>query len=346
MTHRSNHRVTLVKLSAFAAVSAAIAAYLVILVDDSPPDSMTSYTAVFKDVSGLQVGDEVRVASVAVGKVDAMGIGTRNTVRVAFDVPADIPLTRTTRATVRYKNLIGDRYLELAKPDGQSELLGENRTIPVSHTAAALDLDTLLNGFKPLFAGLAPKQINALSAQLIKVLQGQNGAVASLVTTIASFTTTVAERGELVGRVIDNLNAVLGTVDQHRDELSQVITELKNLSKGLDKDAPTVLAALGEIDNVAVSGEDLLARNDQTIAADLAGLRTVTGNLDRKDDQLASILDQLPGHYQSVMPTGSFGNFFNFYLCGLRLRITPESDPTAKPVTTPWINSDTARCQP
>lgn len=346
MTYRTKHRATLLKLSVFAAVSAAIAAYLAILVSDSSPDSMTSYTAVFEDVSGLQEGDEVRVASVAVGKVESMTIGARNTVRVGFGVPTDIPLTHTTKATVRYKNLIGDRYLELAKPDRPSQPLGANRTIPISRTAAALDLDTLLNGFKPLFAGLAPKQINALSTQLIKVLQGQNGAVASLVTTIASFTTTVAERGELVGRVIDNLNAVLGTVDQHREELSQVITQLKDLSKGLDKDAPTVLAALGEIDTVAVSGEDLLARTDQTIAADLAGLRTVTGNLDRKDDQLASILDQLPGHYQAVMPTGSFGNFFNFYLCGLQLRITPEADPTAKPVTTPWINSDAARCQP
>lgn len=126
MTYRTKHRTTLLKLSVFAAVSAAIAAYLAILVSDSSPDSMTSYTAVFEDVSGLQEGDEVRVASVAVGKVESMKIGARNTVRVGFDVPADIPLTLTTRATVRYKNLIGDRYLELAKPDGTSQPMGRS----------------------------------------------------------------------------------------------------------------------------------------------------------------------------------------------------------------------------
>ena len=345
MSYRKDHRVTLVKLGVFAAISAVIAAFLVTIVSDTPPGAMTSYTGVFEDVSGLQAGDEVRVASVAVGKVDSIDLGARNSVEVRFDVPSDIPLTTTTRATVRYKNLIGDRYLELAKPDGPSQPLGSDGVIPIGRTAAALDLDTLLNGFKPLFAGLAPKQINALSAELIQVLQGQNGAVASLVNTIASFTTTVAKRDELVGRVIDNLNAVLGTVDQHRGELSQVITQLTSLSKGLDRDAPTVLAALDQIDTIARDGEDLLDRTDETLPADLAGLRSVAGNLHRKDDQLASILDQMPGHYEAVMPAGSFGNFFNFYLCGLRLRITPENDPTAKPVTTPWINSDVARCE-
>ncbi|NHA01238.1 hypothetical protein G5V59_19030 [Nocardioides sp. W3-2-3] len=37
--------------------------------------------------------------------------------------------------------------------------------IPIANTASALDLDTLLNGFKPLFAGLNPSQVNELSQQ-------------------------------------------------------------------------------------------------------------------------------------------------------------------------------------
>lgn len=76
------------KLCVFAAVPAAIAAYVTILASDSSPDSMTSNKTVFEDVSGLQEGDEVRVAGVAEGKVESITIGARNIAKsLGFDVP-------------------------------------------------------------------------------------------------------------------------------------------------------------------------------------------------------------------------------------------------------------------
>ena len=90
---------------------------------------------------------------------------------------------------MRYKNLIGDRYLELSGgSNGRGTTLQPGATIPASRTSPALDLDTLLNGFKPLFAGLDPKQINAVSSEIVQVFQGESGTIGTLLATVSSLT--------------------------------------------------------------------------------------------------------------------------------------------------------------
>ncbi len=100
---------------------------------------------------------------------------------------------------MRYKNLIGDRYLELSDGNGQGNPLPDGATIPAQRTSPALDLDTLLNGFKPLFTGLDPTQINAVSTEIIQVFQGESGTVSSLLTTVGALTSTLADRDQLIG---------------------------------------------------------------------------------------------------------------------------------------------------
>ena len=48
------------------------------------------------------------------------------------------------------------------------------------------------------------------------MLQGEGGTVNSLLAHTASLTKTLADRDAVIGRAIDNLNAVLGTVDDAR----------------------------------------------------------------------------------------------------------------------------------
>ena len=85
-------------------------------------------------------------------------------------------------------------------------------TIPVSRTKPALNLTELFNGFQPLFQALTPTEVNQLSMNIVKVLQGEGGTVGSLMSNTASLTNALADRDELIGRVIDNLSAMLKTV--------------------------------------------------------------------------------------------------------------------------------------
>ena len=77
------------------------------------------------------------------------------------------------------------------------------QTIPLTRTVPALDLDSVIGGFKPLFRALSPDQVNALSGQLDQALQGQGATIASFLTQTAALTNTLADRDQLIGEVID-----------------------------------------------------------------------------------------------------------------------------------------------
>lgn len=116
----------------------------------------TGYSAVFTHVSGLRAGQFVRAAGVEVGKVAKVTlIDGDKQVLVDFTVDRSLSLDQATTASIRYLNLIGDRYLELGR--GHSgQRLAPGATIPLEHTHPALDLDALR--VSPTLPNVGPRQ--------------------------------------------------------------------------------------------------------------------------------------------------------------------------------------------
>lgn len=338
---RARERSDLIKLAIFLAVSAVLTGYLVIITSEARPGDYQRYRASFENVSGLEVGDKVRIAGVVVGKVAEVSVRPDASVQVDFDVEKDLPLNTATRATVQYRNLIGDRVLLLSRPDDNAPRLAPGAMIPVSNTASALDLDTLLNGFKPLFAGLSPSQINQLSAQLIGVLQGQDSAIRTLVTTVGSFTNSIADREGLVSEVIGNLQSVLQTVEENKAGLGSLIDELSELTAGLDRQDTQILDAAASIDGFSKRASTLIRQARADLTPGLQGLTSSARGLNKSSDTLEAVLAKLPTHYTKILQSASYGNFFNFFLCGVRVQLTGGENP----VRTPWVISDLARCR-
>ncbi len=132
-----------------------------------------TYTAMFKDVTGLAAGQEVRIAGVRVGEVKAITVAKdRVHADVQFKVLKTSVLTQGTKATIKYRNLVGERYIALTQEVGGATPLKDGATIGLDHTQSALDLTVLFNGFKPLFAALSPKDVNELSGNIISVAAG------------------------------------------------------------------------------------------------------------------------------------------------------------------------------
>lgn len=340
---KRRERNDLIKFSAFLAIAAAFTLWVAAVTGEVRPGDREDYKAVFDDVSGLAVGDDIRIAGVDVGKVREIDVQADNTVLVTFDVRKGQELTTGTHATIQYRNLIGDRVIQLTRGEKDSgETLAVGATLPASQTASALDLDTLLNGFKPLFAGLSPTQVNELSGQLIQVLQGQQSSVATLVDSVASFTTTIGNREQLIGEVIRNLNSVLGTVDDRKATVGLLLDRLDALLTGLDKQDTQVLDAAARISTFADRTSTLVARARGDLRADLQGVTVSARGLNKRADTLDALLKKLPSHYETLQNTASYGNFFNFFLCGVRIQTGLSAD---QPVLTPWIYSDAPRCK-
>ncbi|HEV7830057.1 MAG TPA: MCE family protein, partial [Pseudonocardiaceae bacterium] len=136
-------------------------------------DEETKYNAVFKNVSGLETDDFVRIAGVEVGKVKGIKVRDDGTVDVEFAADKSVVLTEGSRVAIRYENLTGDRFVALEEGAGGTRKLNAGDTIPLARTEPALDLDALIGGFRPLFNALSPDQVNALTGQLIEAFQGQ-----------------------------------------------------------------------------------------------------------------------------------------------------------------------------
>src|SRR5262249_8265489 len=153
-------------------------------------------------------------------------------------------------------------------------------TIPLSHTQPALDLTELFNGFKPLFQALSPDDVNQLSYGIIQVFQGEGGTIDSLLANTAQLTSTIADKDKVIGQVIDNLNTVLTTVNQHSAQLSSLIATTQQLVSGLAADRQPISDAIGSLGDLADTTAGLLDQGRAPLKDDIAGLGQLSHNLD------------------------------------------------------------------
>jgi phospholipid/cholesterol/gamma-HCH transport system substrate-binding protein len=287
---------SLIKLVVFIVVTVLATGLLAATIGNLRFGGTTSYQALFTDATGLLKGDDVRIAGVRVGEVDGVAVarkGDRSVARVTFNVDSDRPVAVSTRAQIRYRNLVGQRYVALSEGAGSGRALTEHGTIPLRQTQPALDLTVLFNGFKPLFAALNPQDVNAFAMEIIKTLQGEAGDVNSLLGHTASLTSTLADRDAVIGRTIDNLNAVLGTVDERGKQLSTLISELQRFVSGLASDRQAIGASLTNIANLADATAGLVKEGRPAIRADVKELGAVAGNLDDNKKVVAGVLQRL-----------------------------------------------------
>ncbi|MGY4867521.1 MCE family protein [Mycolicibacterium elephantis] len=305
--------------------------------------AQSSFRAEFSSASGLREGDFVRVAGVEVGKVTNVRIQDDNRALVEFAVDESVVLTDGTRALIRWDNIIGDRFLELAEGAGGFERLLPNQTIPLTRTEPALNLDSLIGGFKPLFRALDPDQLNDLTGQLIQALQGQGPAIGSLLAQTAALTNTVADRDELIGEVIVNLNSVLGSLAEESGQFAKGVEKLAEFTAGLAARRTDVGAALSAVDAASISITDLLRQGRAPLKEAVAQTDRVAAIAVADHEYLDRILDTLPDAYQALARQGLYGDYFSFYVCDLVLKLNGKG---GQPVYVKVAGQSSGRCAP
>ena len=117
-----SHRSMVIKVSIFAVVMLLVSAGLVVVFGDFRFGSESTYHATFADVSRLKAGQKVRIAGVPVGAVSGVKLNPDNTIDVAFGVDKRYTLYSSTRAAIRYENLVGDRFLEITSGPGELQI--------------------------------------------------------------------------------------------------------------------------------------------------------------------------------------------------------------------------------
>jgi len=315
---------TLLKLGVVSLVLIFFTALITVVFGQMRFDRTTTYSAEFNNISGLRSGQFVRASGVEIGKVkDIQLVDGGHRVRVDFDVVHSVPLYQSTTAQVRYLNLIGDRYLEIKRGDGEGadRVLPPHGFIPLSHTRPALDLDALIGGFKPLFRALDPDKINNIATSIITVFQGQGGTINDILDQTAQLTSHIAERDEAIGEVIKNLNIVLDTTVKHRKDFDQTVDNFEKLISGLNDHADSFAAGIANLSNGAGTVGDLLADNRTLLHKTLNYLEPIQQPIIDQRDLYDDQLKRTPIGMNIVgNAVGNYGDWVNFYLCDLTLK--------------------------
>ncbi|WHT21991.1 MlaD family protein [Crossiella sp. CA-258035] len=305
----------LAKLTVFTAVTVTLTALLALTIANSTAGPKSAYSARFTDVTGLNVGDEVRMSGVRLGSVTQIAVVEQKQARVEFEVDSAAPLPAAVTLTVKYRNLVGQRYLALALDGNVREKLPWGAEIPLSRTRPALNLTVLFNGFRPLFQALNPEQLNKLAGEIIQVFQGEGGTIESILGHTASLTSAIAAKDKVIGEVVANLNTVLDTVNDRTGELTGLLDQLQRLASGLAAQRQPIgsaITALGELTEVTAN---LLDQARPALKTDIGALGQIAGQLGNRSDLLESFLDRFPTKVRSIARVASYGGWFNFFAC-------------------------------
>ncbi|UVE93963.1 MlaD family protein [Dietzia sp. B32] len=284
------------------------------------------YSAEFDDVGGLGPGSEVTVAGVRVGRV--LGVdreiraGGEVTAVVHFEVEQDNPVTAGARASVRYGDMLGIRYLSLdPTPGGAPAVRGavdmpEGSRIPLEDTTGPVDLTALVNGFKPLFDSVRPEEVNALSHTVVAAFQGEPGAMDTLLSRLALLSRDVLDREDVYTRLADNVEALGDTLTGREGDLRRLVRGLDEVSGALADGGGRDLALL--IDRGGASSAALAAmleETDRDLRTSVDAARHTTDGWVPRTDEFESTLGRVPGFAREVNALTRKGGFLSLYMC-------------------------------
>jgi phospholipid/cholesterol/gamma-HCH transport system substrate-binding protein len=326
-----------IKSLIFIVVTVTVTVILGVSIAHTGVSATVGYKAVFTDVTGLSVGDDVDIAGVRVGDVTSISVYKRNLALVGFSIQQGRTLPASATATIKWLNLVGQRYMELGQGTGPvGRALPPGSTIPVARTTPPVNLTELFNGFQPLFQALTPGDVNQLASEIIQIFQGETPNITELVATVGSLTSTLATRDQVIGEVITNLNSVLHTVSKRSGELAGLVNTLQQLVSGLAADRQPIGSAISAIGSLTNATAGLLQVARAPLRTDITQLGRLATNLDNNSGVVNSFLRTLPVKMEEIGKLASYGGWLNFFLCdavvsGVKEQFGPN--PTGVPIT-------------
>ena len=331
-------RSTILRLVVFVLVTGFFTGYLAVTIGNIQLfKDQYELTAVFDDVTGLLPNDNVKVAGVVVGKVTGIRV-ERGEAIVDFVVDDEVKMPSDSQAVIRWRNLLGQRFLYLQPGDAATTLQEGDR---ITDTRAVVDLGELFNRLGPIVKAIEPAQVNAFLDSITAALDGNEEEVRSTIDDLATLTSALAARDEAIQRLIDNLNTVAGTINSRDAQIRTVLDNLLALATTFRENTDVLDAAITDLGDVSENFASLLESNRAEIDRIIDSLETLVAVVKEKLPSLDVTVANLDEASRALFRSASYGEFLNQeILCSRFGTQTPAlaspCDPSsAKPGGTP-----------
>ena len=247
------------------------------------------YRAAFRNVAGLNLGDEVRYGGLVVGSVTRLTLDPQDPTRieVAFRVRPQTPIRADTYATITQVGLLGQPYLNLEAGLPTSPPLPPRSRLPtrdnltfqdaMSRLALFLDrADTLLHGVERIAASSPWERIDKTLSRVDVLL------------------TNAATGSERVMANLDQATGRLTAMIERTDGLVRSLdTAFRGASPALRQAQREMLAAMRDLRALLGDMRDATGDGDR--------LARIMDNLVAASDDLARLADRLEKEPTSVL---------------------------------------------
>jgi len=189
------------------------------------------------------------------------------------------------------------------------------------------------------------------SAEWLRVTLSSIGdaVIATDLNGVVTFMNPVAEaltgcsRDELIGQVIDNLNAVMGSFGGQNRQFAKAVDSLSELIKGLAAHKTEISNAVAYTNAASATIADLLSQARPPFKNTVAQTDRVASLVAADRDSFDDFLNILPENHHAMARLGLYGGFWSFYLCDLLLKVNGKG---GQPVYVKLAGQDTGRCAP
>jgi len=230
--------------------------------------------AEFATANGLVPQAEVRVSGVHVGTVLTISDASDGGALVKMALQPNIQLRQDTRAVIRPKTLLGEKFVELVRPQSSDQpYLPSGATIPKTLTSQAIEIDDILNAMDAQTRQAMSESFRQLGVALDGRQQDVSAALQPLDTTMSNLRplARVGEsRAKELDRILTNLNTIMQALADEQDQLGHLVNSGDTVMSGI---AARDQALAGTVRNGAAVFGSLDQAFSGVTAADRASLQ-------------------------------------------------------------------------
>jgi len=199
-------------------------------------------TTTFYNVSGLQVGNNIRFSGINVGTVNSIKIINDSTVRVEMIIRKEIKqfIKSDSEVAIGSEGLIGDRLLIITQGSSNSKEVGEDQELvsaePVEMDDIILSLKVTAENVEVITAELAEIMltINQGKGTLGKLIQDStiakniDDAIANLKKSSEGIDETIEATKENVFAFMESLKTTAGKTEIASQQLGEIMTQINS----------------------------------------------------------------------------------------------------------------------
>ncbi|KAA1426981.1 MCE family protein [Nocardioides antri] len=262
-------------------------------------------TAVFAEVSGVYVGNDVGVLGVPVGTITEIE-PKGGVVEVTLEITdEDIQIPSDAAAVVVSRSAATDRYIELTPAFQGGKEMASGATIPLERTRTPVDFDEVLDSISDLASSLtrAPKVTNNLREVLqvtAAAFSGNSDELQGAVTGLADLVDTVHGQRSNIFATMESLDRLARGLVNHEDLVRSFVRNLGGAVELLNSERHEIAHVLRSVSATVDRITEFSRENRGAVKASITDVRSLIANLMESRSDLAETIEVLPLATQNV----------------------------------------------